>query len=82
MNRIGRTELTGMEHLTVDETVERIARVSLDEVIDAAKAAYSGPYVLGAVGLIRRRRPPGVRAVKVGVAGGIRADGLAIEPSR
>ena len=50
MNRIGRTELTGMEHLTVDETVERISRVSLGEVQEAAKVAYSGPYVLGAVG--------------------------------
>jgi hypothetical protein len=39
-----------MEHLTVDETVERIAAVTLDEVLDAAKIAYSGPYVLGAVG--------------------------------
>jgi predicted Zn-dependent peptidase len=50
MNRIGRTELTGMEHLTVDETVELISAVTLDEVLDAAKIAYSGPYVLGAVG--------------------------------
>ncbi len=50
MNRIGRTELTGLPHMTVDETVERISIVTLDEVRDAAKAAYSGPYVLGAVG--------------------------------
>lgn len=50
MNRIGRTELTGMEHLTVDETVEVISNVTHDEVLEAAKAAYSGPYVLGAVG--------------------------------
>lgn len=50
MNRIGRTELMGMEHLTVDETVEVISRVSHEEVLEAAKAAYSAPYVMGAVG--------------------------------
>lgn len=50
MNRIGQTELTGMEHLTVDETVEVISKVTHDEVLEAVKAAYSGPYVLGAVG--------------------------------
>ncbi len=50
MNRIGQTELTGMEHLTVDETVEVISNVTQDEVLEAVKAAYQGPYVLGAVG--------------------------------
>lgn len=50
MSRLGRTELTGLDHLTVDETVERISQVEHADVIAAAKAAYSGPYVLGAVG--------------------------------
>ncbi len=50
MNRIGRTELVGMEHHTVDETVAILSAVTLDEVLAAAKASYSGPYVLGAVG--------------------------------
>jgi predicted Zn-dependent peptidase len=50
MNRIGRTELLGMEHHTVDETVEIISAVTADEIIDAAKASYSGPFVIGAVG--------------------------------
>ena len=50
MNRLGRNELTGIEHLSVDETVERIARVSNDDIREVAKIAYSGPYVLGAVG--------------------------------
>ncbi|NHZ70034.1 MAG: insulinase family protein [Proteobacteria bacterium] len=50
MTRLGRTELTGMEHLTVDETVERIAAIDNEDVKAAAKVAYSGPYVLGAVG--------------------------------
>ena len=50
MNRIGRTELTGLEHLTVAETVERISAVTNDDIIDVARAAYDGPYVIGAVG--------------------------------
>ncbi len=50
MNRIGRIELTGGEHLTVDETVARIAAVTGDEIAAVAKAAYTGPYVIGAVG--------------------------------
>jgi len=50
MNRLGRTELTGMEHISVDETVERISAVDNDDVKEAAAVAYSGPYVLGAVG--------------------------------
>jgi len=50
MNRIGRTELTGMDHLSVDETVERISAVDNEDVKAAAKVAYAGPYVLGAVG--------------------------------
>ena len=50
MNRLGRNELTGIEHLSVDETVERISRVTNDDIKEVAKIAYSGPYVLGAVG--------------------------------
>jgi len=50
MNRLGREEITGMEHLSVDDTVERIAAVTEGEIIEVARAAYGGPYVLGAVG--------------------------------
>ena len=50
MNRLGRDEITGVEHLDVDETVERIGRVTPEDVVAVAKAAYGGPYVLGAVG--------------------------------
>ncbi len=50
MNRLGRNELTGLEHLSVDETVERISAVTNDDIKAVAKIAYSGPYVLGAVG--------------------------------
>jgi predicted Zn-dependent peptidase len=50
MNRIGRTEIIGLEHLTVDETVERLGAVTNDEIKEVAAHAYSGPYVIGAVG--------------------------------
>jgi predicted Zn-dependent peptidase len=50
MNLIGRTELVGQEHLTVDEIVSAISAVDHVDVIGAAKAAYDGPYVIGAVG--------------------------------
>lgn len=50
MNRIGRTEIVGMEHLTVDETVERLSAVTHEEIKDVAGAAWTGPYVMGAVG--------------------------------
>ncbi len=50
MNRIGRTELTGTEHLTVDETVAKIEAVTAADVLDVAQAAYGGPHVIGAVG--------------------------------
>jgi len=50
MNRIGRNELIGMDHLTVDETVARLGAVTHDEIIEVAKIAYAGPYMIGAVG--------------------------------
>jgi predicted Zn-dependent peptidase len=50
MNRLGRHELTGMEHLSVDEIVARVEAVTAGDVLDVARDVYSGPYVLGAVG--------------------------------
>jgi predicted Zn-dependent peptidase len=50
MTRLGRNELTGIEHLSVDEIVARIEAVTEADVIDVVREAYSGPYVLGAVG--------------------------------
>jgi predicted Zn-dependent peptidase len=50
MNRLGRNEITGMEHLSVDEIVARVDAVTNEDVIDVARAAYAGPYVLGATG--------------------------------
>ena len=50
MVRLGRHELTGVEHLTLDETVARIEAVTLDDVHTVAGQIYGGPFVLGAVG--------------------------------
>jgi predicted Zn-dependent peptidase len=47
---LGRHELTGMEHLTLDETVARIEAVTLEDVHEVARAVFTGPRVLGAVG--------------------------------
>ncbi|MEN8238298.1 MAG: pitrilysin family protein [Actinomycetota bacterium] len=50
MSRLGRTEIVGMEHISVDETVERISAVTNEDIMEVAKVAYSGPYIIGAVG--------------------------------
>jgi len=50
MSRLGRNELTGIEHLPVDEVIARIDAVTLEDTVEVAEAMYSGPYVLGAVG--------------------------------
>jgi predicted Zn-dependent peptidase len=50
MVRLGRHELTGVPHLSLDETVASIDAVSLEDVHAVAKEVYSGPYVIGAVG--------------------------------
>ena len=50
MVRLGRHELTGVPHLTLDETVARIDEVTLDDVHRVASELFSGSFVLGAVG--------------------------------
>jgi predicted Zn-dependent peptidase len=50
MTQLGREELTGVEHLSVDETVARIEALTREEIRDAARAIYAGPYVIGLVG--------------------------------
>ncbi|MCB2223990.1 MAG: insulinase family protein [Actinobacteria bacterium] len=47
---LGRHELTGVPHLSLDETVARIDAVTLDDVHDVARSVLTGPRVLGAVG--------------------------------
>ncbi len=50
MVRLGRHELTGVEHLSLDETVARIEAVTLQDVHDVATEVLTGPFVIGAVG--------------------------------
>ena len=50
MNRLGRTEISGMEHRSVDEIVELVDAVTADDVVEVSRAAFGGPYVLGATG--------------------------------
>ncbi len=50
MTRLGRNELTGLDHLSVDEIVAIIDAVTEDQVLEVVAEAYAGPYVLGAVG--------------------------------
>ena len=50
MIRLGRTETTGLEHLSVDEIVAKIDAVTEADVLAVVAEAYAGPYVLGAVG--------------------------------
>jgi len=50
MNRLGRNEICGIDHLSVDEIVERIEAVSHDNVLEVARTCFAGPYVMGAVG--------------------------------
>lgn len=50
MTRLGRDELVGAPHLSVDERIERIEAVTLDDVAEVARAILTGPTVIGAVG--------------------------------
>ena len=50
MNQLGRHEVTGVEHLGVDEIVARIEALTHADIIEAAREVYDGPYVMGLVG--------------------------------
>jgi len=50
MNRLGRNELIDLEHLSVDQVVEKIEAVTLGDAVAVAQDVYGAPYVLGAVG--------------------------------
>jgi predicted Zn-dependent peptidase len=51
MVRLGRDELTGMPHLSVDERLAKLEAVDLDMVRSVANDTYGAPTrVLGAVG--------------------------------
>ena len=50
MTRIGRSELIGIEHSSIDEVVARVEAVTPAEIAEVASDVYAGPFVLGAVG--------------------------------
>ena len=50
MNRLGRDEITGLDHRSVDQIVEKVDAVTSEDVIEVSRAAYGGPYVIGATG--------------------------------
>ena len=50
MVRLGRDEICGLEHYSMDERLERILAVERDDVIEVARQLFSGPRTLGAVG--------------------------------
>ncbi len=50
MVRLGRQELTGGEHTSVDERIARVNAVTEAEVQRVAEQLLTGPFVMGAVG--------------------------------
>lgn len=50
MVRLGRDELTGAPHYTVDERLARLEAVTLDDVREVAADVMTGSLVMGAVG--------------------------------
>ena len=50
MGRLGRSELSTVERLSVDEQVERVRAVTLDDVQRVVRRVLTGPRVLAAVG--------------------------------
>jgi predicted Zn-dependent peptidase len=54
MVRLGRDEMVGAPHLSVDERIERIEAVTLEDVHRVAGSVLEGPRVIGAVGPFER----------------------------
>ncbi|MDE0601794.1 MAG: pitrilysin family protein [bacterium] len=50
MVHLGREEICGLEHLSMDERLERILAVDRAEVTEVARQVFSGPKTLGVVG--------------------------------
>jgi predicted Zn-dependent peptidase len=50
MVRLGRDELTGAPHYSVDERLAQVDAVTLDDIQDVAAEVMTGPLVMGAVG--------------------------------
>jgi predicted Zn-dependent peptidase len=50
MTQLGRQELTGVAHLSVDEIIARIEALTRQDIIDVSREVFAGPYALGLVG--------------------------------
>lgn len=50
MIHLGREEVCGLEHYSMDERLEKILAVDRSEITDVARQIFSGPKTLGAVG--------------------------------
>ncbi|HEY3428414.1 MAG TPA: pitrilysin family protein [Acidimicrobiia bacterium] len=50
MVRLGRDEINGGPHLSIDERIARLEAVTLESVKGVAEAVYTGPRVMGVVG--------------------------------
>jgi predicted Zn-dependent peptidase len=50
MVRLGRDEISGSPHLSIDERIARLEAVTIDSVQEVAEAVYSGARVMGVVG--------------------------------
>lgn len=50
MVRLGRDELTGAPHLSIDERIERVEAVTREDVLTVARTVLTGPKVIGGVG--------------------------------
>ena len=50
MVRLGRDEICELEHLSMDERLERLLSVDRDQVTEVARDIFAGPRTLGAVG--------------------------------
>ena len=50
MVRLGRDEINGSPHLSIDERIARIEAVTTDSVAEVAEAVFGGPRVMGVVG--------------------------------
>ena len=55
MIRLGRNQIFGLPHLSLDERLARIERMTRSELADNAARTLQGPRVIGAVGPFESR---------------------------
>lgn len=50
MNRLGRAELLGLPHLSLDERLAKVEEITAGDIRDLAGQTLGGPRVIGAAG--------------------------------